>query len=244
MVFLNEKNIRFFKLSALILGPGNSVVTNNLSEKVRAEQLTFPEFLNKKKHYLFHLYKKSLCHFCLPDSNNRKFGKSLSENQWNILFCKTRNKCKDGKAECCCMYDAEVNVKEEDLDISLTVCLLINLFPISAVEKQDLNNLRDERNIYAHANKESLEMEENDFRCKLNHMVSAIKSNLCSHSSIDFDDKICKEIEDIEKSSSMYDMCYQMFIDWIQESHDLGSTFEKALKEFLNAIKEMQVYFI
>lgn len=48
MVFLNEKNIRFFKLSALILGPGNSVVTNNLSEKVRAEQLTFPEFLNKK----------------------------------------------------------------------------------------------------------------------------------------------------------------------------------------------------
>lgn len=103
------------------------------------------------------------CHFCLPDSNNRKFGKGLLENQWNILFCKTRNKCKDGKAECCCMYDAEVNIKEEDLDISLTVCLLINLFPISAVEKQDLINLRDERNIYAHAKKESLEMEENDF---------------------------------------------------------------------------------
>lgn len=112
------------------------------------------------------------------------------------------------------------------------------------MEKQDLINLRDERNIYAHAKKESLEMEENDFRCKLNHMVSAIKSNLCPHSSIDFHDKICKEIEDIEKSSSMYDMCYQMFIDWIQESHDLGSIFEKALKEFLNAIKEMQVYFI
>lgn len=59
MVFLNEKNIRFFKLSALIFGPGNSVVTNNLSEKVMAEQLTFPEFLNKKKHDLFHLYKMS-----------------------------------------------------------------------------------------------------------------------------------------------------------------------------------------
>lgn len=244
MIFLNEKNIRFFKLSALILGPGSSVVTSNLSEKLRAKQLTFPEFLNKKKHDLFHLYKKGLCHFCLPDANNRKYGKGLSECQWNILFCKTRNECEDRKVECCCMYDAEVNVKEENLDISLTVCLLINLFPISLVKKQDLINLRDERNIYAHANKESLEMEENDFRCKLNRMVSAIKSNLCPDT--EFYDKICKEIEDIEKSSSMHEMCYQMFIDWIQESHVnvLASSFEKALKDFLNDIKEMQVFFI
>lgn len=58
-------------------------------------------------------------------------------------------------------------------------------------------------------------MEENDFCCKLNYMVFVIKSNLCLYSFIDFYDKICKEIEDIEKSFSMYDMCYQMFIDWI-----------------------------
>lgn len=97
MVFLNEKNIRFFKLSALILGPGNSVVTNNLSEKVRAEQLTFPEFLNKKKHYLFHLYKKSLCHFSYLIQIIESLEKAFQKTNGIFFFARQETNAKMGK---------------------------------------------------------------------------------------------------------------------------------------------------
>lgn len=97
MIFLNEKNIRFFKLSALILGPGSSVVTSNLSEKLRAEQLTFPEFLNKKKHDLFHLYKKVCVIFAYLMQIIESMEKAFQNANGIFFFARQETNAKIGK---------------------------------------------------------------------------------------------------------------------------------------------------
>lgn len=45
-------------------------------------------------------------------------------------------------------------MNEDDLDISLKLCLLVNLFQVSGQEKQKIEKLRKQRNTYfGHANK-------------------------------------------------------------------------------------------
>lgn len=158
MPFPSEENIWFLKLSALILNTGGFIMTHALKEKIKAEQPTFPDFLNNKKHDVFHLFFKHLCCLCLPHANNRQYGQVRSTYQWELLYVKNEaRKCRNRKKNCCCVYDIKPNVNEDDLDISLKICLLVNLFQLSGQEKQNLEKLRKQRNTYfGHAPKASI----------------------------------------------------------------------------------------
>lgn len=137
MPFPTAENIRFFKLVTLIIDVGSVVVENKLIEKIRDSGLTFEVFLSRKKHELYHFYKPNTCCLCSSKLKSEKCQKSLSNTQWKTLFTKTkRKKCSFFKGNCSCIYDANTIVKEEELDITLSVCLLISLFPLSDCEKQ------------------------------------------------------------------------------------------------------------
>lgn len=137
MPFPTAENIRFFKLVTLIIDVGSVVVENKLIEKIRDSGLTFEVFLSRKKHELYHFYKPNTCCLCSSKLKSEKCQKSISNTQWKTLFTKTkRKKCSFFKGNCSCIYDANTIVKEEELDITLSVCLLISLFPLSDCEKQ------------------------------------------------------------------------------------------------------------
>lgn len=98
MPFPSEENIWFLKLSALILNTGGFIMTHALKEKIKAEQPTFPDFLNNKKHDVFHLFYKHLCCLCLPHANNRQYGQVRSTYQWELLYVKNEaRKCRNRK---------------------------------------------------------------------------------------------------------------------------------------------------
>lgn len=94
MPFPSEENIWFLKLSALILNTGGFIMTHALKEKIKAEQPTFPDFLNNKKHDVFHLFFKRLCCSCVPHAHNRQYEQVRSTYQWELLYVKNRaRKC-------------------------------------------------------------------------------------------------------------------------------------------------------
>lgn len=81
-----EENILFFKLSAVTLYTGGFIKTHALNDQVKAEQCTFPDFLNKKKHDVFHLFFKRLCCLCVPHADNRQYEQVRSTYQWELLY--------------------------------------------------------------------------------------------------------------------------------------------------------------
>lgn len=243
MPFPSENNTLFFKIVALILNPGTFVVTSTLKEKIRAEKRTFPDFLIHRKHDLFHYLKKGRCCMCPSHDHNRPNGKGLSKYQWKILFTKTPNGCKF--SDCCCMYSANAYLKEDDLDITLIVFLLVNLFPLSDVEKQNVNTFRDQRNsYYAHATK--AKMNKNEYKFKFIEVTTVVKK-IASFCNIDTQRQVDEEINEIENSPMNY-TCYQPIIDWIEEtykSHEsvLQEEFEEVVKTLLDEIKDIKKVF-
>lgn len=222
MPFPTAENIRFFKLVALIIDVGTVVVENKLIEKIRDSGLTFEVFLNRKKHELYHFYKPNTCCLCSSKLKSEKCQKSLSNTQWKTLFTKTkRKKCSFFKGNCSCIYDANTIVKEEELDITLSVYLLINLFPLSDCEKQDLERFREQRNTYyAHITRAKLE--EHDFKYQFQQASSVIKSIASSCKIITYRE-LCEEITDIENGFMQITPDNQKIINYIQEARELDT---------------------
>lgn len=243
MSFPSENNTLFFKIVALILNPGTFVVTSTLKEKIRAENRTFPDFLIHRKHDLFHYWNKGLCCMCPSHDNNRPNGKGLLKYQWKILFTKTPNRCKF--PDCCCMYGANASLKEDDLDISLIVSLLVNLFPLSDVEKQNVKTFRDQRNsYYAHATK--AKMNKNEYKIKFIEVTTVVKK-IASFCNIDTRRQVDEEIKEIENSPMNY-TCYQAIIDWMEETYKSDACvpqeeFEVVVKTLLDEIKDIKKVF-
>lgn len=243
MPFPSENNTLFFKIVALILNPGTFVVTSTLKEKIRAEKRTFPDFLIHRKHDLFHYWNKGLCCMCPSHDNNRTYRKGLLKYQWEILFRKTQNKCKF--RDCCCMYSANASLKEDDLDISLIVCLLVNLFPLSDVEKQNVKTFRDQRNsYYAHAT--NAKMNKNEYKIKFIEVTTVVKK-IASFCNIDTQRQVDEEINEIENSPMNY-TCYQLIIDWMKETYKSHACvrqeeFEEVVKTLLDEIKDIKKVF-
>lgn len=241
MPFPSEKNTLFFKIVALILNPGTFVVTSTLKEKVKAGKLTFPDFLTQRKHDLFHHWNK--CCLCPPHDKHRPYGKGLLKFQWETLFTKTPNGCRF--PDCCCMYSANANLKEDDLDISLIVCLLVNLFPLSDGEKQNVKTFREQRNsYYAHATK--AKMNENEYRIKFIEVTTVVK-NIASFCNIDTQRQVDEEINEIKNSPMNY-ICYKPIIDWMQETYKSHACvpqeeFEVVIKTLLDEIKDIKKVF-
>lgn len=244
MPFPSEENIWFFKLSALILNTGGLVMTHALREKVKAEQLTFPDFLDKKKHDVYHLFFKRLCCLCLPHADNRKYGKVGSTYQWEFLYVKHESrKCHNRKGNCCCVYDIKPSVNEDNLDISLKICLLVNLFQLYGQEKQYIEKLREQRNTYfAHTNKASID--ECDFIHTFDEVALVLKSISIPYG-ISLHNQVCKDIEEI-KDDPMRRLGYQMIINWINQSDGaharvLKEDFEKAITKVMDEIKKVML---
>lgn len=244
MPFPSEENIWFFKLSALILNTGGLIMTHALREKVKAEQLTFPDFLDKKKHDVYHLFFKRLCCLCLPHADNRKYGKVGSTYQWEFLYVKHESrKCHNRKGNCCCVYDIKPSVNEDNLDISLKICLLVNLFQLYGQEKQYIEKLREQRNTYfAHTNKASID--ECDFIHTFDEVALVLKSISIPYG-ISLHNQVCKDIEEI-KDDPMRRLGYQMIINWINQSDGaharvLKEDFEKAITKVMDEIKKHQM---
>lgn len=81
-----EENILFFKLSAVTLYTGGF--------EGSSKRCTFPDFLYKKKHDVFHLFFKRLCCSCVPHAHNRQYEQVRSTYQWELLYVKNRaRKC-------------------------------------------------------------------------------------------------------------------------------------------------------
>lgn len=98
-------------------------MTHALKEKVKAEQLTFSDFLNKKKHDVYNLFFKGLCCLCLPHADNPKYGKLGCTYQWELLYVKHESRnCRNRKNNSRCIYDIKPRVKKDILGISLKIC--------------------------------------------------------------------------------------------------------------------------
>lgn len=235
MPFPTAENVWFFKLVSLIINVGGVVVENKLTEKVRDSGRTFEGFLNRKKHELYHFYKSNTCCLCSSKLKNEKCQKNLSNIQWKTLFTKTkRKKCPVFKGNCSCIYDANTNVKEKELDITLSVYLLINLFPLSDCEKQDLERFREQRNTYfAHITRAKLE--EQDFKNKFRQVSSVIKSITSSCKIITYSE-VCEEITDIENGFMQITPDDQKIINYIQETRELDTDLDVPQESVENVI--------
>lgn len=211
-MFPSIKNINFFKFSVLVLNPGTYVARQLLKKKLNSEQLFFQDFLNNKKHELFHMLFPDQCCLCNPQEGAHHSGKGLSplKVQWEQLFTENHQKCNRLQKKCCCMFNVNPNIHEESLDITLTVWLLINMFPLSKKEKRNLEELRDQRNFYAHIG--TAEIEKKVYDEKQRKLIWCIEKIAKS-----FDSQIKKKIsEDIQKIinySPLTSVCHQKIVE-------------------------------
>ena len=65
------ENFSFFKYLALIITPGSFAGTEKLKKKIYEQRLTLRDFLNQRKHEIYHLYKRELCCLCQPQANSQ-----------------------------------------------------------------------------------------------------------------------------------------------------------------------------
>lgn len=209
-----------------------------MNDQVKAEQCTFPHFLHKKKHDVFHLFFKRLCCLCLPHADNRQYEQVGSTYHWELLYVYVKNesrKCRNRKRSCCCVYDIKPNVNEDDLDIALKICLLVKLFQLFGQEKQ---------NIEKHATKASLN--ESDYIHTFDDVAFVLKSIAFPYGT-SLHNQICKDIEEI-KDDPMLRVGYQIIIKWINQSDGpharlIQEDFEKAITKVIDEIKKVMLMF-
>jgi hypothetical protein len=179
----SKHHISFLRLSTLILEPGANIVRWKLYVKITHTNQTFVQFLGLRKHDIFHLYQRSCC---LSSCKDREVSSSrravITDTQWQTLFLQNGTNCKRGLQECACMYDVNPSAEIKDMDLSFSVCFLVHLFPLTPAEKQDLKNLRNQRNYYfAHSNTPKVDTK--NFSMKFQEVASTIESlaNSCGH---------------------------------------------------------------
>ena len=244
-MFPSIQNISFFKFSALVLKPGTNVAIQKLKEKLSSDQLPFKDFLNLKKHELFHMYIPKQCCMCDPQADTRYSGQGLDKFQWKQLFTRTNQRCNSRRNNCCCMFSAQPNIQEDFLDITITVCLLINMFPLSYQEKRALEELRKQRNFYAHNFKS--EIEDKDYVDRLAMLISSITAIAESFDS-QIQEKISEDIREI-MNNSLNCVCHQRIMelcseDRIKQLEKFEEVTNKVLQKFEEFQKAPEVFII
>lgn len=232
------ESFSFFKFVLLIITPGSFAVRQKLKKKVRDQKLSLKDFLNQKKHEIYHLYQRDFCCLCQQQAKSRQHGRELHRKEWELLFEK---KCKTRHKTCCCNYEAIFYRQEEDLDITLVICLLINLFPLSDEEKKNLEDLREHRNFYAHAL--NAHIEDTDYVKRLTEAISVIKAIAQSCEDPQIHKWVCREIRNI-MDSSVYNVYHKEIVSWNRDEKVTRETFEKAMilvENLLKQEKEVQI---
>ena len=229
------ENFSFFKFSALIITPGGFAVRQKLKKKIQDQSLSLPDFLNQRKHQIYHLYKRDPCCLCQPQAKSRHHGRGLLSKDWNLLFEKRNMKCKLRNTTCCCNYVAIFYRGEEDLDITLVVFLLINLFSLSDEEKKNLEDLREHRNFYAHALK--TQIEDMEYVQRFSEATSLIKAIAQSCGDPQIHKRVCREIRDI-MDSYVYNACHKEIVSWNRDNQMTCERLEEAMTVIENILKQ------
>lgn len=229
------ENVSFFKYVALIITPGSFAVRQKLKKKLHDQKFSLIDFLNQKKHEIYHLYKRGLCCLCQPQANSQQHGQGLLSKDWNLLFEKRNQKCKLRNKTCCCNYAAFSYRREEDLDITLVVCLLINLFSLSDEEKKNLEDLREHRNFYAHAL--NAHLKDTEYVERFTEATSLINAIANSCEDPQTHKWVCREIRNI-MDSSLYNVLHKEIVFWNNDDQITRETLEKVLRIIANLLKQ------
>ena len=226
------ENFSFFKYLALIITPGSFAVREKLKKKISDQRLTLKDFLNHRKHEIYHLYKRELCCLCQPQANSQH-GRRLLDKDWNLLFEDTKQKCKNKNKTCCCYFTAS-HRREEEFDITLVVCLLINLFSLPDEEKKNLEELREHRNFIAHAR--NAHIEDRKYVKRFNTASSVIE-DIAQSCGDNIHKVVCGRIRDI-MDSSLLNICHKEIVSWDSDKKITLERFEEAMEAFEDVMKQ------
>lgn len=170
---MSTEKENFYRNSTLIVDDAKEAFIGLLDVHLTNEGMSFLEFLEKHHHEIYHLcYNNALCCICPKHARGPTNGpqsRILYPSQLDLLFDITSAKQPAhnsySKSKHCCL-PVNRNMKKEDLDFTLTRCLLVNftnVIPFGSNERQAVDELVKMRNItYAHASRGVIPHEEYD----------------------------------------------------------------------------------
>lgn len=169
----NEKE-NFYRFSTLIVDDAKDSFIGLLDSYLTGEGISFQEFLERHAHELYHLcYNNQPCCLCPPNVRkpiNGPPSRILHPAQLDLLFNTTSvtrlpgHNRKSRSKQCC--FPININFKKEDLDLTITKCLLVNFttsIPEGSTERNAVEELANLRNIaYGHAKRGAIPQQDYD----------------------------------------------------------------------------------
>lgn len=170
---MSTEKENFYRNSTLIVDDAKEAFIDLLDLHLTNEGISFLEFLEKHHHEIYHLcYNNAPCCICPQHARGPTNGpqsRILHPSQLDLLFDITSTKQPGhnpySKSKHCCL-PVNGNIKKEDLDFTLTRCLLVNftnVIPLGSNERQAVEELVKLRNVtYGHASRGLIPHQEYD----------------------------------------------------------------------------------
>ncbi|XP_061171152.1 uncharacterized protein LOC133180702 [Saccostrea echinata] len=143
------KETNFLKLVWLLMKYGAKVLQHRIEFELRTQKgQKLCDFLEEKKHEIFHLTVLKKCCKC-PEFTDNKGKPRLPKDVLEQLYQNVDQCCLPRFRGCCCCKlspHTDLNINVTKLDITLTSCLLINFLIEDSGQKQVIENIRKLRN--------------------------------------------------------------------------------------------------
>ena len=163
MLFVSEtvcaENEYFYKASRLLIDEGHDALSRRMESCIE-KNCSFQDFLNRKKHSLYHMWKpKAKCCCCQTDGISSKQRFQIYDITWSKMFEENASQICSGPADCICGYSSK-DVSPSQFDISSLSTVLLSQCDLESAKRQDILNLRRLRNDLCHNNTTSLTKDE------------------------------------------------------------------------------------
>ncbi|XP_062580981.1 uncharacterized protein LOC134242853, partial [Saccostrea cucullata] len=172
------KETNFLKLIWLLMKYGAKVLQHRIEYELRNQKWQkLCDFLEERKHEIFHLTDLKKCCQC-PEFTDNKGKPPLPKDVLRQLFRNVDDCCVARfRGRCCCklLPNTDLNVNVNKLDITLTSCLLKNFLIKDSGQKQVIENIRNLRNDKELLHRGNAEVDNDSFERIWLQLSNAIK---------------------------------------------------------------------
>lgn len=199
MASREEEN--FLVIVLLLMKFGSRVLQEKIKCQLGKEKQSLEVFLKEKKHDIFHLTLTEHCCLKTCKKKNRRIPLPPSILTQMYIDKDTLESCKDTSRDCCfCVLEPKSELDICGWDITLTSCLLLEIFCLSNSDKiKRIKSLRNLRNSQLMLHRGNASLSYDNYITSFTDLSTIIKeiASTCDKS---FCKKICYEIEELNKN--------------------------------------------
>ncbi|XP_021351179.1 uncharacterized protein LOC110448967 [Mizuhopecten yessoensis] len=172
------EHYNLLKLVILVMEYGTKVLKEKVKSELSKGYKTFQDLVKASRHDLIHLHELKRCCACTSYPTARH--SAISYKQLALLLDNDRGQActrpnNDRDQLCTCGFKEKMNISENDMDITLLSCFLLNIIKQDDTVRKLIKNLRDKRNNLFHLISAKVPMEEFETKFQdIAHIINEI----------------------------------------------------------------------